>query len=46
MNDSKKAEEILTNLANQKSDLNNTDVTAKEAEKYLRLIQYKKASGT
>lgn len=46
MNDSKKAEEILTNLANQKSDLNNTDSTAKEAEKYLRLIQYKKASGT
>jgi hypothetical protein len=46
MNDSKKAEEILTNLANQKSELNNTDATAKEAEKYLRLIQYKKASGT
>lgn len=45
-NDSKKAEEILTNLANQKSDLNNSESTAKEAEKYLRLIQYKKASGT
>ncbi len=46
LNDSKKAEEILTNLANQKTDLNNMDSTAKEAEKYLRLIQYKKASGT
>jgi len=45
MNDSKKAEEILTNLANQKSEIN-TDSTSKEAEKYLRLIQYKKASGT
>lgn len=45
MNDSKKAEEILTNLANQKTEIN-TEATAKEAEKYLRLIQYKKASGT
>lgn len=45
MNDSKKAEEILTNLANQKSEIS-TDSTSKEAEKYLRLIQYKKASGT
>lgn len=46
MNDSKKAEEILTNLANQKTDTLTTDSTTKEAEKYLRLIQYKKASGT
>lgn len=47
MNDSKKAEEILTNLANQKMDGNlEVSSTAKEAEKYLRLILFKKASGT
>lgn len=47
MNDSKKAEEILTNLANQKLDANLEAATSsKEAEKYLRLIQFKKASGT
>ncbi len=47
MNDNKKAEELLTNLANQKQDnaLENSAVS-KEAEKYLRLIQFKKASGT
>ena len=46
-NDFKKAEEILTNLANKVANpemgLSNT---SKEAEKYLRLIQFKKASGT
>ncbi len=47
MNDSKKAEEILTNLANQKPDAGlETSAISKEAEKYLRLIQFKKASGT
>ena len=47
MNDAKKAEEILTNLANQKPDGNlEASSTSKEAEKYLRLIQFKKASGT
>lgn len=47
MNDSKKAEEILTNLANQKLDANlEAASSSKEAEKYLRLIQFKKASGT
>lgn len=47
LNDFKKAEEILTNLANQSAnpDLSNT-ASSKEAEKYLRLIQFKKASGT
>ncbi|MBC7420749.1 MAG: tetratricopeptide repeat protein [Bdellovibrio sp.] len=47
MNDNKKAEEILTNLANQKQDhALEASSTSKEAEKYLRLIQFKKASGT
>lgn len=47
MNDLKKAEEILTNLANQtvNPDMSNS-ASSKEAEKYLRLIQFKKASGT
>lgn len=47
MNENKKAEEILTNLANQKPD-NAMEASgiSKEAEKYLRLIQFKKASGT
>ena len=47
MNDYKRAEEILTNLANQTAnpDMSNS-ATSKEAEKYLRLIQFKKASGT
>lgn len=46
-NDLKKAEEILTNLANQSanSDMSKS-ASSKEAEKYLRLIQFKKASGT
>lgn len=43
MNDYQKAEEILTNLANTSNpDMGNSSV-AKEAEKYLRLIQFKKA---
>ncbi len=47
MNDYKRAEEILTNLANQTAnpEMSNS-ATSKEAEKYLRLIQFKKASGT
>ncbi len=47
LKDFKRAEEILTNLANQSVnvDMSNTAST-KEAEKYLRLIQFKKASGT
>ncbi len=47
LNDLKKAEEILTNLANQtvNPDLGNSS-TSKEAEKYLRLLKFKKASGT
>lgn len=47
MKDTKKAEEILTNLANQKPEAGlDNSTTTKEAEKYLRLIQFKKASGT
>lgn len=49
-NDLKKAEEILTNVANQKEDTSsaayNMTSSAKEAAKYLRLIQFKKVSGT
>lgn len=46
-NDLKKAEEILTNLAAQAANESmGPSTTAKEAEKYLRLIQFKKASGT
>lgn len=47
LNDFKKAEEILTNLANQSgSPEAGPSSISKEAEKYLRLIQFKKASGT
>lgn len=47
INDLKKAEEILTQLANQTVNPDMSDVSnSKEAEKYLRLIQFKKASGT
>lgn len=47
LNDLKKAEEILTNLANQSvnAEIGNTS-SSKEAEKYLRLIQFKRASGS
>ena len=46
-NDMKKAEEILTNLASQApNEEMGAAATAKEAEKYLRLLQFKKASGT
>ena len=47
LNDLKRAEEILTNLANQNlnPEMGNSS-SSKEAEKYLRLIQFKKASGT
>ncbi|MGZ3691345.1 MAG: tetratricopeptide repeat protein [Pseudobdellovibrio sp.] len=46
-NDTKKAEEILTNLANKTANPDMAASTAsKEAEKYLRLMQFKKASGT
>lgn len=47
LNDFKKAEEILTNLANKSANPEmGGNSTSKEAEKYLRLIQFKKASGT
>lgn len=46
LNDFKKAEEILTNLANKSNPEMGGNSSAKEAEKYLRLIQFKKASGT
>lgn len=46
-NDLKKAEEILINLSNQAANENmGASPTSKEAEKYLRLLQFKKASGT
>lgn len=46
-NNLKKAEEILTNLSNQTAnpDLSDSNVS-KEAEKFLRLLQFKKVSGT
>jgi predicted negative regulator of RcsB-dependent stress response len=48
LNDLVKAEEILTKLANlpPSAELGSNNSTSKEAEKYLRLIQFKKASGT
>lgn len=47
MNDLKKAEDILTQLANQVANPDVNEMSnAKEAEKYLRFIQFKKASGT
>lgn len=47
MNDMKKAEEILTNLSTQTAnpDIGESTVS-KEAEKYLRLMHFKKTSGT
>lgn len=48
-NDLKKAEELLTNVANQKPEnaMDGGDSSSvKEAAKYLRLIQFKKVSGT
>lgn len=47
-NDLKKAEEILTNVANQKLDINDRsgEVIIRTAEKYLRLLQVQKASGS
>ncbi|AGH95530.1 tetratricopeptide repeat protein [Pseudobdellovibrio exovorus] len=47
LNQLQKAEEILTGLANEtvNPDFGNSSVP-KEAEKYLRLIQFKKVSGT
>ena len=47
LKDWKKAEEILTNLANQPTAPNMSQSgVSKEAEKYLRLVQFKKASGS
>ncbi len=47
LNQDQKAEEILTNLTNQKTDGSlEASTTSKEASKYLRLMQFKKASGT
>lgn len=48
-NDLKKAEELLTNVANQKPEagqMGQENSSVKEAARYLRLIQYKKVSGT
>jgi len=49
-NDLKKAEEILTNIANQKADSKEdayqSSSASKEAARYLRLLQFKKVSGT
>lgn len=44
MNDTKKAEDILVGLKNEKSDATNS--AGKEAERILRLIQFNKTSGT
>ncbi len=46
LNDTKKAEELLTNLANQKVDNPSDTSNVKEAARYLRLIQIKKMTGT
>lgn len=51
LNDPKKAEELLTNIANQKVDdpqnsSSQNSSAAKEAARYLRLMQIKKVSGT
>lgn len=47
INEPQKAEEILTNLANQTVNPEIGDSsTSKEAEKYLRLLQFKKTTGT
>lgn len=46
LNDMKKAEELLTNIANQKPDGRAESPSIKEAARYLRLIQFKKVSGT
>ena len=46
MNNLKKAEELLTNIANQKSEGRVDSASVKEAARYLRLIQFKKVSGT
>jgi tetratricopeptide (TPR) repeat protein len=46
INDLKKAEEILTNLANKGVGDVSASQASKEAEKYLRLLMFKKASGT
>ncbi len=47
LKDLKKAEELLTNIANQKAEGRAGESnSSKEAAKYLRLIQFKKVSGT
>ena len=46
LNDFKKAEELLTNIANQKPEGRGESPSVKEAARYLRLIQFKKVSGT
>ena len=46
LNDLKKAEELLTNIANQKPEGRGESASVKEAARYLRLIQFKKVSGT
>lgn len=48
VNDVKKAEELLTNLASQvpTNEVGTAAPTTKEAEKYLRLLQFRKANGS
>ena len=46
MNDLKKAEELLTNIANQKSEGGPEAASVKVAARYLRWIQFRRVSGT
>ncbi len=46
LNNSSKAEELLTNIANQKTENQTDNSSVKEAARYLRLIQVKKVTGT
>ncbi len=46
LSDFKKAEELLTNVANQKTEGRGDSNSAKEAAKLLRLLQFKKTAGT
>ena len=46
LNNHTKAEELLTNIANQKTEDQTDASSVKEAARYLRLIQIKKVTGT
>lgn len=46
LNNFTKAEELLTNIANQKTEDQSDATSVKEAARYLRLIQIKKVTGT